>query len=132
MSRASVESIRDFVQIQLDKIDAKRGCKTRASITLVGGYRRGKSESNDCDLLITYPEADGAEVGVLADLLGRLQAKGDFSRNPGRSNLALNTLLSSLGLVPEDGILSFSEEASRRLSGSNLPASALDSLDRGE
>lgn len=72
-----MESIRDFVQIQLDKIDTKRGCKTRASITLVGGYRRGKTESNDCDLLITYPEADGAEIGVLADLLDRLKFKGE-------------------------------------------------------
>ncbi|KAL8280347.1 hypothetical protein RQP46_007264 [Phenoliferia psychrophenolica] len=103
MPREVVESVASFVKVQLDKVEPG------AHVVLCGGYRRGKTESNDVDLLITYPWEDGKERGVLARLLDRLLAKG---------------------LIPNGGILSQSHAATNRTTHANKSASFLDSLDR--
>ncbi|GAA6024604.1 hypothetical protein JCM10207_001018 [Rhodosporidiobolus poonsookiae] len=101
--RADVESIAAFVQLQLDRIE------TGAHILIAGGYRRGKLQSNDVDILITYPHQDGKERGILRRLCHRLEAKG---------------------LIPPDGILSFSQPATLRSIRENKGASSFDSLDK--
>ncbi|GAA5993476.1 hypothetical protein JCM11641_002670 [Rhodosporidiobolus odoratus] len=101
--RKDVESIAAFVQIQLDRLEPG------AHIVIAGGYRRGKLESNDVDLLITYPHQDGKERGILRKLCRRLEAKG---------------------LIPLHGILSFSEPATLRSTRENKKASSFDSLDK--
>lgn len=68
--RSDVESICEFVKIQLDRV--KRG----AHVELCGGYRRGKEFSNDVDILVTFPHREGEEKGVLKTLVKRMMAKG--------------------------------------------------------
>ncbi|GAA5824972.1 hypothetical protein JCM11251_006046 [Rhodosporidiobolus azoricus] len=101
--RKDVESIKEFVHLQLDRIE--RG----SHIVIAGGYRRGKLQSNDVDLLITYPHQDGKERGILRKLCRCLEAKG---------------------LIPPYGILSFSEPATLRSIKENKGASSFDSLDK--
>ncbi|GAA5832925.1 hypothetical protein JCM5353_003306 [Sporobolomyces roseus] len=101
--RADVESIQEFVRIQLDRI------QPGAHTVLCGGYRRGKTESNDVDILITYPHEDGKERGILRKLVQRLEAKG---------------------LIPPDGVLTFSQPATLRTTRANKRASSFDSLDK--
>lgn len=48
----------------------------------LGSYRRGKEESNDVDILITFPHAEGVERGVLCQLVQRLSAKGARAAKP--------------------------------------------------
>ncbi|GAA6058963.1 hypothetical protein JCM10212_001673 [Sporobolomyces blumeae] len=101
--RSEVESIQEFVRIQLDRI------LPGAHTVLCGGYRRGKLESNDVDILITWPFQDGKERGILRKLVHRLEAKG---------------------LIPPDGVLSFSQPATLRSTRANKRASSFDSLDK--
>ncbi|GAA5920466.1 hypothetical protein JCM1841_003494 [Sporobolomyces salmonicolor] len=101
--RSEVESICEWVRVQLDRIEPG------AHIAIVGGYRRGKRDSNDVDLLITYPHQDGKERGILRRLCHRLKAKG---------------------LVPPEGILSFSQPATKRTTRENKQASSFDALDK--
>ncbi|SCZ98942.1 BZ3500_MvSof-1268-A1-R1_Chr3-1g05723 [Microbotryum saponariae] len=70
MPRHEVESIHEFIKIQIEKVEPG------ATTLLCGGYRRGKELSNDVDILITYAENDGKERGVLARLVERLRVKG--------------------------------------------------------
>ncbi|KDE06220.1 hypothetical protein MVLG_03498 [Microbotryum lychnidis-dioicae p1A1 Lamole] len=67
MPRHEVESIHEFIKIQIEKVEPG------ATTLLCGGYRRGKELSNDVDILITYAENDGKERGVLATLVERLR-----------------------------------------------------------
>ncbi|KAJ7287185.1 hypothetical protein C8J57DRAFT_1283139 [Mycena rebaudengoi] len=54
--RAEVDLMHEIVMGELDKLHA--GCFS----TVVGGYRRGKSESNDVDIVITHPKlASGSD-----------------------------------------------------------------------
>uniref|UniRef100_A0A8C8RHT5 DNA-directed DNA/RNA polymerase mu n=1 Tax=Pelusios castaneus TaxID=367368 RepID=A0A8C8RHT5_9SAUR len=46
-----------------------------AMVTLAGGFRRGKQNGHDVDLLITHPE-DGREVGLLSPLVSWLDSQG--------------------------------------------------------
>ncbi|POY75321.1 hypothetical protein BMF94_1692, partial [Rhodotorula taiwanensis] len=101
--RTDVESIAQFVQLQVDRIE--RG----SHMVITGGYRRGKLQSNDVDLLITFPHQDGKERKMLRRLCHRLQVKG---------------------FIPPDGILSFSEPATLRTTHENKKASSFDSLDK--
>ncbi|GAA6050647.1 hypothetical protein JCM3770_000871 [Rhodotorula araucariae] len=101
--RAEVESIARFVQLQLDRIE--RG----SHILIAGGYRRGKTMSNDVDILITFPHQDGKERGILRRLCHRLEVKG---------------------LIPPSGILSFSEPATLRSTRENKKAGSFDALDK--
>ncbi|GAA6035697.1 hypothetical protein JCM8097_004976 [Rhodosporidiobolus ruineniae] len=101
--RAEVESIRNFIQIQIDRV------KPGAHLELCGGYRRGKEFSNDVDILITYPHKEGEEKGVLDKLIERLRAKG---------------------LIPPSGVSNHSSAATFRTIAPNRPASAIDALDK--
>ncbi|KAJ7821144.1 hypothetical protein B0H14DRAFT_2832315 [Mycena olivaceomarginata] len=47
--RAEVDLMHDIVMGELEKL--RQGCMS----TIVGGYRRGKAESNDVDIVITHP-----------------------------------------------------------------------------
>ncbi|KAK4049870.1 hypothetical protein OIO90_005259 [Microbotryomycetes sp. JL221] len=100
--RAEVESVANFIRIQLDKIEPG------AHTVLCGGYRRGKAQSNDIDLLITYPHQDGREKFVLRRLVHRLEEKG---------------------FIPPDGRLHIQESASFREGPDHKVSSQLDSLD---
>lgn len=106
-------------------------------------YRRGKEESNDIDLIITYPHSEGAERGVLNLLLKRLHDKGVYFSffelvqslvTMLSYNLILFTFLflqsNELGLIPPGGELSKFHTASNRTSKYNLPATHLDCLDK--
>lgn len=44
-------------------------------IYLIGGFRRGKTEGHDIDILLSHP-TEGKETGLLSDLLKRLKEKG--------------------------------------------------------
>ncbi|SGZ26175.1 BQ5605_C024g09852 [Microbotryum silenes-dioicae] len=103
MPRHEVESIHEFIKIQIEKVEPG------ATTLLCGGYRRGKELSNDVDILITYAENDGKERGVLATLVERLRVKG---------------------FIPHDGVLSLHTPATERTITSNRPASSFDSLDK--
>jgi DNA polymerase mu len=46
-----------------------------AEYTLVGGYRRGKAESNDVDIVFTHPE-DGKQRDALETLTATLKTAG--------------------------------------------------------
>ncbi|XP_005396736.1 PREDICTED: DNA-directed DNA/RNA polymerase mu isoform X5 [Chinchilla lanigera] len=46
-----------------------------ATVTLTGGFRRGKLQGHDVDFLITHPE-EGREVGLLPSVMSQLQSQG--------------------------------------------------------
>ncbi|XP_074838036.1 DNA-directed DNA/RNA polymerase mu isoform X2 [Carettochelys insculpta] len=46
-----------------------------ASVTLAGGFRRGKPHGHDVDLLLTHPE-DGQEAGLLSRVVSWLDSQG--------------------------------------------------------
>ncbi|KAM0786393.1 hypothetical protein ACM66B_001860 [Microbotryomycetes sp. NB124-2] len=100
--REEVESVANFIRIQLDRVEPG------AYTVLTGGYRRGKTRSNDIDLLITYPHQTGKEKFVLRRLVHRLKEKG---------------------FIPEGGLLHFQESASKREGPDHKSAAQLDSLD---
>ncbi|XP_045437050.1 DNA-directed DNA/RNA polymerase mu isoform X1 [Pipistrellus kuhlii] len=47
----------------------------RATVTLAGGFRRGKLQGHDVDFLITHPE-EGQEAGLLPRVMGYLEQQG--------------------------------------------------------
>lgn len=46
-----------------------------ASVTLTGGFRRGKQSGHDVDFLITHPE-EGQEAGLLSKVISWLDSRG--------------------------------------------------------
>ncbi|KAL5022597.1 hypothetical protein ScPMuIL_001752 [Solemya velum] len=44
-------------------------------VEIVGGFRRGKMSGHDADFLLTHPD-EGSEIGLLPQLLQRLQKRG--------------------------------------------------------
>jgi len=69
ISRREVQEIADCVMENLNLL--VHGCK----YTLCGGYRRGKSESSDVDIVFAPPNVD-QDIGLLKDLHLRLGALG--------------------------------------------------------
>ncbi|KZP27630.1 Nucleotidyltransferase [Athelia psychrophila] len=67
--RAEVEEMRAVVMRELDIIAT--GCTS----TIAGGYRRGKPQSNDIDLIITHPDPARAK-GLGKCLVNRLYEQG--------------------------------------------------------
>ncbi|CAK8686432.1 unnamed protein product [Clavelina lepadiformis] len=68
------------------------------TMTLVGGFRRGKSQGHDLDLLISHPE-DGKEKGKLVLIIEKLKEhfiytgrKMDVSNNLNKGNFASSTM----------------------------------------
>lgn len=45
--------------------------------TIVGGYRRGKTESNDVDIVFTHPDP-GVVKGLCKRFVRRLYEQGEF------------------------------------------------------
>ncbi|KAG7091129.1 hypothetical protein E1B28_010183 [Marasmius oreades] len=71
--RHEVEEMRDAVMAELDKI--RTGCVS----TITGGYRRGKLESNDVDIVISHSDLKigrGYVVGLCSQLVRALYRKG--------------------------------------------------------
>ncbi|KAN0081305.1 hypothetical protein V8E55_008929 [Tylopilus felleus] len=71
--RSESDEINQVIMRELESIEA--GCKS----ILVGGYRRGKLESNDVDIIISHADWDhGAEKvrGLCKKLLQRLHERG--------------------------------------------------------
>ncbi|XP_043358983.1 DNA-directed DNA/RNA polymerase mu isoform X2 [Dermochelys coriacea] len=69
VERGEAESIRRVVQ------EAMQRFLPGASVTLAGGFRRGKPCGHDVDLLLTHPE-DGREAGLLSHVVSWLDSQG--------------------------------------------------------
>jgi DNA polymerase IV len=67
--RAEVEEIGALVQAHLDAVQP--GCVS----TICGGYRRGKPESNDVDVIISHPDEDAME-GLCKRVVRRMTDEG--------------------------------------------------------
>ncbi|XP_051021082.1 DNA-directed DNA/RNA polymerase mu [Acomys russatus] len=69
VGRADAEALQQLIEA------AVRQIMPGATVTLTGGFRRGKLQGHDVDFLITHPE-EGQEVGLLPRLMGYLQSQG--------------------------------------------------------
>ncbi|XP_021066664.1 DNA-directed DNA/RNA polymerase mu [Mus pahari] len=67
--RADAEALQQLVEA------AVRQTLPGATVTLTGGFRRGKLQGHDVDFLITHPE-EGQEVGLLPKVMNCLQSQG--------------------------------------------------------
>lgn len=76
MPRSEVEAIADTVKNALFERFPK------AKVTLMGSYRRGKTECGDIDLLITEPSfVKTTPAGALEELVHRLKDRGHISHH---------------------------------------------------
>lgn len=66
-----------IVRVSLNVVhcDADAAFQPGAMYTIVGGYRRGKVESNDVDIVFTHPE-ETREKGSLQKVLKTLEESG--------------------------------------------------------
>ncbi|XP_052054769.1 DNA-directed DNA/RNA polymerase mu isoform X1 [Apodemus sylvaticus] len=69
VSRADAEVLQQLVEA------AVRQTLPGATVTLTGGFRRGKTQGHDVDFLITHPE-EGREIGLLPRVMSCLQSQG--------------------------------------------------------
>ncbi|XP_048369272.1 DNA-directed DNA/RNA polymerase mu [Sphaerodactylus townsendi] len=69
VKRSEAEVIVQVVQKAVDQL------LPGASVTLTGGFRRGKPSGHDVDLLITHP-TEGQEVGLLSKVICWLDSQG--------------------------------------------------------
>ncbi|XP_008055439.1 DNA-directed DNA/RNA polymerase mu [Carlito syrichta] len=69
VQRADVEALQQLVEAAVGQ--ALPG----ATVTLTGGFRRGKLQGHDVDFLITHPD-EGQEAGLLPRLMSCLQDQG--------------------------------------------------------
>ncbi|KAB8291681.1 hypothetical protein EYC80_006481 [Monilinia laxa] len=67
--RAEVEAIGAIVLAEARKIDPGY------QMVIVGGYRRGKTESGDVDIMLTHPD-EKRTLNILSELTGRLEDLG--------------------------------------------------------
>ncbi|XP_031197822.1 DNA-directed DNA/RNA polymerase mu isoform X2 [Mastomys coucha] len=67
--RADAEALQQLVEAAVSQI------LPGATVTLTGGFRRGKLQGHDVDFLITHPE-EGQEVGLLPRVMSCLQSQG--------------------------------------------------------
>ncbi|KAL7410968.1 hypothetical protein BDY24DRAFT_417563 [Mrakia frigida] len=73
--RSEVEEIGRFVSAELEKISP--GC----IYEICGGYRRGRLNSNDCDLIFTHPSSGASQridTEMLDKLVENLQKTGEY------------------------------------------------------
>ncbi|XP_054853804.1 DNA-directed DNA/RNA polymerase mu-like isoform X2 [Eublepharis macularius] len=73
VKRSEAEAIVQVVQKAVDQF------LPGASVTLTGGFRRGKPSGHDVDLLITHP-VEGQEVGLLSKVISWLDSQ-NFERD---------------------------------------------------
>lgn len=72
--RGEVAAIGTLIQNEVDAV--LPGC----SVEISGGYRRGKTHSNDVDALISHPEQDYSKrLDVVQALLARMRSRGIMS-----------------------------------------------------
>ncbi|XP_042331079.1 DNA-directed DNA/RNA polymerase mu isoform X2 [Sceloporus undulatus] len=71
VKRSEAEAIAQAVR------EAVERCLPDASVTLTGGFRRGKQSGHDVDLLMTHP-MEGQEVGLLSKVVGWLDQQGSL------------------------------------------------------
>ncbi|XP_075766726.1 DNA-directed DNA/RNA polymerase mu isoform X2 [Pelodiscus sinensis] len=69
VGRGEAEAVSRAVQAALQRV------LPGASVTLAGGFRRGKQHGHDVDLLLTHPEA-GREAGLLSQAMSWLESQG--------------------------------------------------------
>ncbi|KAL6037575.1 hypothetical protein STEG23_004894 [Scotinomys teguina] len=69
VGRADAEALQQLVEA------TARQTLPEATVTLTGGFRRGKLQGHDVDLLITHP-VEGQEVGLLPRVIVQLQKQG--------------------------------------------------------
>ncbi|XP_012576105.1 PREDICTED: DNA-directed DNA/RNA polymerase mu [Condylura cristata] len=69
VQRPDVEALQQLLDA------AVSGALPGATVTLTGGFRRGKLQGHDVDFLITHPQ-EGQEVGLLARVLLSLKEQG--------------------------------------------------------
>lgn len=67
--REEVEEMGRVVMTELDELEP--GCVS----TIVGGYRRGKAESNDVDIVLTHPDGERVK-GLCKRFVRRLHERG--------------------------------------------------------
>jgi DNA polymerase lambda len=74
MDRKEVEAIGDIVtKAVLERFP-------KASVVIMGSYRRGKSTCGDIDLLITHPDyVESTPIGALGELADRLRQRGHIA-----------------------------------------------------
>lgn len=70
MSRAQVEAIAATVQFH-----ARRLTDDRLEAIIVGGYRRGKLESGDADIILTHP-SESMTLNLISSVVGALEDAG--------------------------------------------------------
>ncbi|XP_075766727.1 DNA-directed DNA/RNA polymerase mu isoform X3 [Pelodiscus sinensis] len=68
VGRGEAEAVSRAVQAALQRV------LPGASVTLAGGFRRGKQHGHDVDLLLTHPEA-GREAGLLSQAMSWLESQ---------------------------------------------------------
>lgn len=69
--RAEVEEMGRVVMAELYKLEP--GCVS----TIAGGFRRGKPESNDVDIIFTHPDPDVVK-GLCKRFVRRLYEQGEL------------------------------------------------------
>ncbi|CAO2640506.1 DNA-directed DNA/RNA polymerase mu [Lemmus lemmus] len=69
VGRADAEALQQLVEAAVSQT------LPGATVTLTGGFRRGKLQGHDVDFLITHPE-EGQEVGLLPRVISHLQSQG--------------------------------------------------------
>ncbi|XP_077787196.1 DNA-directed DNA/RNA polymerase mu isoform X1 [Podarcis muralis] len=79
VERSDAEAISQVVR------DAVGQCLPGASVTLAGGFRRGKQTGHDVDLLLTHP-TEGQEVGLLKKVISWLDKQGFLLYHSSRRN----------------------------------------------
>nr|XP_056715962.1 DNA-directed DNA/RNA polymerase mu [Euleptes europaea] len=79
VKRSEAEAIVQEVQKAVDQF------LPGASVTLTGGFRRGKPSGHDVDLLITHP-TEGQEVGLLSKVVSWLDSQGFLLYHSNRRN----------------------------------------------
>ncbi|KAL8855074.1 MAG: hypothetical protein Q9221_000271 [Calogaya cf. arnoldii] len=70
LARAEVEAIADIVKQHAQKV-----VDERIQCVIVGGYRRGKAESGDVDLILSHPE-QSATAGLVDKVVRSLEQEG--------------------------------------------------------
>ncbi|XP_078669198.1 DNA-directed DNA/RNA polymerase mu-like isoform X1 [Branchiostoma floridae x Branchiostoma belcheri] len=65
---AEANIIQELVEAEVQRL------QPGATVVLTGGFRRGKTEGHDVDLLISHP-TEGKETGLLSAVLARLRRK---------------------------------------------------------
>ncbi|XP_048187687.1 DNA-directed DNA/RNA polymerase mu-like [Perognathus longimembris pacificus] len=69
VGRSDAEALQELVEAAVGQV------LPGATVTLTGGFRRGKMQGHDVDFLITHPE-EGQEAGLLPRVLDHLQSQG--------------------------------------------------------